>query len=76
MKLLACHEFYQQFGGEDHSFLDEVSLLRPMGMKSLNTRATTTKFHAQSHGRRRAAACGTRLLYRELRRSSAVSVRT
>jgi glycosyltransferase involved in cell wall biosynthesis len=31
MKILACHEFYRQFGGEDQSFLDEVSLLRANG---------------------------------------------
>jgi glycosyltransferase involved in cell wall biosynthesis len=31
MKLLVCHEFYRQFGGEDQSFLDEVSLLRSKG---------------------------------------------
>jgi glycosyltransferase involved in cell wall biosynthesis/GT2 family glycosyltransferase len=31
MKILACHEFYRQFGGEDQSFLDEVSVLRSKG---------------------------------------------
>ncbi len=31
MKVLVCHEFYRQFGGEDQSFLDEVSLLRSKG---------------------------------------------
>lgn len=31
MKSLLCHEFYRQFGGEDQSFLDEVSLLRSNG---------------------------------------------
>ena len=31
MKLLVCHEFYRQFGGEDQSFLDEVSMLRSKG---------------------------------------------
>jgi glycosyltransferase involved in cell wall biosynthesis len=31
MKLLVCHEFYRQFGGEDQSFLDEVSCLRSKG---------------------------------------------
>ena len=28
MKLLLCHEFYQRFGGEDQSFLDDAELLR------------------------------------------------
>jgi glycosyltransferase involved in cell wall biosynthesis/GT2 family glycosyltransferase len=31
MKLLLCHEFYRQFGGEDQSFLDEASMLRSNG---------------------------------------------
>jgi glycosyltransferase involved in cell wall biosynthesis/GT2 family glycosyltransferase len=31
MKLLLCHEFYRQFGGEDQSFLDEASMLRSKG---------------------------------------------
>jgi glycosyltransferase involved in cell wall biosynthesis len=31
MKSLLCHEFYQQFGGEDHSYLDEAALLRAHG---------------------------------------------
>jgi glycosyltransferase involved in cell wall biosynthesis len=31
MKSLLCHEFYQQFGGEDRSFLDEAALLRRYG---------------------------------------------
>jgi glycosyltransferase involved in cell wall biosynthesis len=31
MKVLLCHEFYQQFGGEDRSFLDEAAQLRSHG---------------------------------------------
>jgi glycosyltransferase involved in cell wall biosynthesis/GT2 family glycosyltransferase len=31
MKILTSHEFYRQFGGEDQSFLDEVSVLRANG---------------------------------------------
>jgi glycosyltransferase involved in cell wall biosynthesis len=31
MKFLLCHNFYQQFGGEDQSFLDDVALLRSHG---------------------------------------------
>jgi len=31
MKFLLCHNFYQQFGGEDQSFFDDVSLLRSRG---------------------------------------------
>ena len=31
MKLLLCHEFYRQFGGEDQSFLDEAAMLRSKG---------------------------------------------
>jgi glycosyltransferase involved in cell wall biosynthesis len=31
MKVLLCHEFYQQFGGEDRSYLSEAALLRAHG---------------------------------------------
>jgi len=31
MKSLLCHEFYQQFGGEDRSFLSEAEMLRAQG---------------------------------------------
>jgi glycosyltransferase involved in cell wall biosynthesis len=31
MKPLLCHEFYQQFGGEDRAFLNEAALLRSHG---------------------------------------------
>lgn len=31
MRVLACHNFYQQPGGEDHSFADEVELLESRG---------------------------------------------
>jgi glycosyltransferase involved in cell wall biosynthesis len=31
MKLLLCHNFYQQWGGEDQVFLDEAALLRERG---------------------------------------------
>jgi glycosyltransferase involved in cell wall biosynthesis len=31
MKSLLCHEFYQHFGGEDRSFLNEAALLRSHG---------------------------------------------
>jgi len=31
MKLLLCHEFYRQHGGEDRSFLNEAALLRLHG---------------------------------------------
>jgi len=35
MKVLLCHNFYQQWGGEDQVFLDEVAMLRDRGHEVL-----------------------------------------
>ena len=67
MKLLVCHEFYRQFGGEDQSFLDEVALLRLNGHEVVEYTRHNDEI---THGNRLGTAVRSiwnRGVYRELR---------
>lgn len=67
MKSLLCHEFYQQIGGEDRSFLDEMAQLRAHGHQVVEY----TRHHDEIYGDNRvgvaARSIWNKATYHELR---------
>ena len=43
MRILVCHNFYQQPGGEDRVFADETRLLESHGHEVMRFTVTTTR---------------------------------
>ena len=67
MKLLLCHEYYQQFGGEDRSFLDEVSMLRSYGHDVVEFTRHTSEIERTTLVGVAAHSIWNSAIYRELR---------
>jgi glycosyltransferase involved in cell wall biosynthesis len=67
MKVLLCHNFYQQFGGEDQSFFDDVALLRSHGHEVVEFTRHNDDVDTMSRFRLAAATIWNAGVYRELR---------
>ena len=67
MKLLVCHEFYRQFGGEDRTFLDEISLLRSYGHEVVEYTRHNDEIYRSNLVRVAAQSVWNVSAYRELR---------
>ena len=68
MKVLFCHNYYQQTGGEDVSFDDEVALLRARGHDVVTCLRHNDEIHAASRLRVSAEAFWSPRSYRGVRR--------
>lgn len=67
MKVLLCHNFYQQFGGEDQSFHDDVALLRSHGHEVVEFTRDNDDIEQMSRFRVAADTVWNASVYRELR---------
>jgi glycosyltransferase involved in cell wall biosynthesis len=67
MKILLCHNFYQQFGGEDQSFFDDVALLRSRGHEVVEFTRHNDVVDTMSRFRVAADTFWNASVYRELR---------
>jgi glycosyltransferase involved in cell wall biosynthesis len=67
MKVLLCHNFYQQFGGEDQSFFDDGALLRSHGHEVVEFTRHNDDVDAMSRFRVAANTFWNAGVYRELR---------
>jgi glycosyltransferase involved in cell wall biosynthesis len=67
MKVLLCHGFYRQFGGEDQSFLDEAALLRSHGHHVVEYTRHNDEIVGASRVRVAANSIWNPSVYRELR---------
>jgi glycosyltransferase involved in cell wall biosynthesis len=67
MKVLLCHNFYQQFGGEDQSFFDDVALLRSHGHDVVEFTRHNDDIEQMSRFRVAANTVWNADVYRELR---------
>ncbi len=67
MKVLLCHNFYQQFGGEDQSFFDDFALLRSHGHDVVEFTRHNDDIEQMSRFRVAANTVWNADVYRELR---------
>jgi glycosyltransferase involved in cell wall biosynthesis len=67
MKFLLCHNFYQQFGGEDQSFYDDVALLRAHGHEVVEFTRHNNEIDGRSRVRVAIDTMWNAAVYRELR---------
>jgi glycosyltransferase involved in cell wall biosynthesis len=67
MRILICHSFYQQFGGEDQSFLDEAALLRSHGHQVVEYTRHNDEIEHSNRVVVAARSVWNRVAYRDLR---------
>jgi glycosyltransferase involved in cell wall biosynthesis len=67
MKSLLCHEFYQQIGGEDRSFLDEAAQLRAHGHQVVEYTRHNDEIYGDNRVGVAARSIWNKVIYRELR---------